>query len=69
MDVQSSMDYSEGVFLQLDDSENLLIKTLTFHMIVLDVIDFKQNDLFQYKICGNYVTDDLLSLIFVSLQT
>lgn len=75
LDVQFSMDFTEGVFLQLDDSKNLLIKTLSFHMIVLGVIDFKQNDFFQYEICGNCVTEGLSTLkatfckpIFVSLQ-
>lgn len=44
-------------------------------MIVLGVIDFKQNDFFQYEICGNCVTEGLSTLkasfckpIFVSLQ-
>ena len=58
--------------MQLDDSKNVLIKTLTFHVIVLDVIDFKQNDFFQYKICGNCVTEGINTLKakhnFVSLQ-
>lgn len=55
--------------------KNLLIKTLSVHMIVLGVIDFKQNDFLQYEICGNCVTEGLNTLkatfckpIFVSLQ-
>lgn len=62
-------------FLQLDDSKNLLIKTLSFHMIVLGVVDFKQNDFFPCEICGNFVTEGINTLkatfckpIFVSLQ-
>ena len=75
LDVQSSMDYSEAVFCNLMTQKNLLIKTLSFHMIVLGVKDFKQNDFFQCEICGNCVTEGLNTLkatfckpIFVSLQ-
>jgi len=75
LDVQSSMDYSEAVFCNLMTQKNLLIKTLSFHMIVLCVIEFKQNDFFQCEICGNCVTEGLNTLkatfckpIFVSLQ-
>ena len=74
LDVQSSMDYSEAVFCNLMTQKNLLIKTLSFHTIVLGVIDFKQNDFFQCEICGNCVTEGLNTLkatfckpIFVSL--
>ena len=75
LDVQCSMDYSEAVFCNLMTQKNLLIKTLSFHMIVLGVKDFKQNDFFQCEICGNCVTEGLNTLkatfckpIFVSLQ-